>query len=81
LFKGTPRAVPDTGFRGHGVDRFGSFGRGARDGYVESGGGMIVRRSPPRDQYEFGRGRNFESYRAYEPRFFLSWCLNSSSET
>jgi hypothetical protein len=26
-------------------------------------------RSPPRDQYEFGRGRSFESQRGYGPCF------------
>jgi hypothetical protein len=48
-------------FRGRGDDRFGSFGHGACDGYVEFGGGMFAGRSPRCDQYEFGRGRNFES--------------------
>jgi hypothetical protein len=56
-------------FRGRGDDRFGSFGHGACDGYVESGGGMFVERSPSRDQYEFGRGRNFESQGDYRPCF------------
>jgi hypothetical protein len=55
--------------RGRGDDRFGSFGRCAGDGYVESGGGMFAGHSPPRDQYEFGRGRSFESQRGYGPRF------------
>jgi hypothetical protein len=32
---------------------------------------MFARRSPPRDQYECGRGRSFESQRGYEPRFPL----------
>jgi hypothetical protein len=32
---------------------------------------MFVGRSPPRDQYEFGRGHNFESLRGYGPRFPL----------
>jgi hypothetical protein len=58
-------------FRGCGDDPFGSFGSGACDGYVESGGGMFAGRSPPRDQYEFGRGRSFESQRGYGPRFPL----------
>jgi hypothetical protein len=32
---------------------------------------MFARRSPPRDQYEFGRGRSFESQRGYGPHFLL----------
>jgi hypothetical protein len=57
------------GFRGRGVDLFGSFGHGEGDGYVESSGGMFDVRSPPHDQYEFGRGRNFEFQRGYASRF------------
>jgi hypothetical protein len=48
-------------FRGRGDDRFGSFGLGACDGYVQSGGGMFAGLSLTRDQYEFGRGCCFES--------------------
>jgi hypothetical protein len=35
----------------------------------EFGGVEFAGRSPPRDQYEFGRGRSFESQRGYGPRF------------
>jgi hypothetical protein len=30
---------------------------------------MFVGRSPPRDQYEYGRGHNFESQMSYGPCF------------
>jgi hypothetical protein len=33
------------------------------------GGVEFVGRSPPRDQYEFGRGHSFESQKGYGPRF------------
>jgi hypothetical protein len=36
--------------------------------YLESGGVEFAGRSPPRDQYEFGRGRSFESQRGYGPQ-------------
>jgi hypothetical protein len=32
---------------------------------------MFVGRSPPRDQYEFGRGHSFESQRGYGSHFSL----------
>jgi hypothetical protein len=40
-----------------------------RHGY--HGGVEFAGRSPPRDQYEFGRGRIFESQKGYEPRFLF----------
>jgi hypothetical protein len=33
------------------------------------GGVEFAERSPPRDQYEFGRGRSFESQKGYRPHF------------
>ena len=48
---------------------FSSGGRGTSGRRVESGGVEFAGRSPPRDQYEFGRGRSFESQRGYGPRF------------
>jgi hypothetical protein len=35
------------------------------------GGVEFAGRSPPRDQYEFGRGRSFESQMGYRPRFLF----------
>jgi hypothetical protein len=40
-----------------------------RNGY--HGSVEFARRSPPRDQYEFGRGRGFESQRGYGPLAFF----------
>jgi hypothetical protein len=44
-------------------------GRVSGGWFGELAGGEFVGRSPPRDQYEFGRGRNFESQRGYGPCF------------
>jgi hypothetical protein len=35
------------------------------------GGVEFAGRSPPRDQYEYGRGRSFESQRGYRPLSFF----------
>jgi hypothetical protein len=42
-------------------------GHGADGRHFESGGVEFAGRSLPRDQYEFGRGRSFESQRGYGP--------------
>jgi hypothetical protein len=57
------------GFRGRDAGGFSSFGYDAGGRRFESGGVVCAGRSPPRDQYEFGRGRNFESQRGYGPCF------------
>jgi hypothetical protein len=44
-------------------------------GYVEFGGGMFARCSPPLDQYRFGRGHSFESQRGDRPCFPLRGAL------
>jgi hypothetical protein len=49
--------------------QFVSGGRGSGGWSGEFAGGEFTRRSPPRDQYEFGRGRSFESQRGYGPWF------------
>jgi hypothetical protein len=49
--------------------KFVSGGRGSGGWSGEFTGGEFVGRSPPRDQYEFGRGRSFESQRGYGPCF------------
>jgi hypothetical protein len=53
------------GLRARDESRFVAGGHGSGGWSGELAGGEFVRRSPPRDQYEFGRGRNFESQRGY----------------
>jgi hypothetical protein len=48
-------------FRGRDAGGSSSLGHGADGRHFESSGVEFAGRSPPRDQYEFGRGRNFES--------------------
>jgi hypothetical protein len=57
------------GFRAPEESRFVSGGRGSGGWSGEFAGGEFDGRSPPCDQYEFGRGRNFESQRGYVPCF------------
>jgi hypothetical protein len=66
---GARQSAGQFGFQGRDARGFSSFGCGTDGSRFESGGVEFTRRSPPRDQYEFGRGRNFESQRGYEPRF------------
>jgi hypothetical protein len=49
------------GFHGHDVRGFCPFSRGTDGRHLESGGAEFAGHSPPRDQYEFGRGHRFES--------------------
>jgi hypothetical protein len=57
------------GFHGHDARGFCPFSRGTGGRYFESGGVEFAGRSPPRDQYKFGRDRSFESQRGYGLRF------------
>jgi hypothetical protein len=57
------------GFRAREESRFVLGGRGSGGWSVEFAGGEFAGRSPPRDQYEFRRGRSFESQRGYGPCF------------
>jgi hypothetical protein len=66
---GPPQISGQFGFRGRDAGGFSSLGHGANGRHFESGDVEFARRSPPCNQYEFGRGRNFESQRGYEPRF------------
>jgi hypothetical protein len=66
---GPPQISGQFGFRGRDAGGFGFLGHGADGRHFESGGVEFVGRSPPRDQYEFGRGRSFESQRGYRPCF------------
>jgi hypothetical protein len=56
-------------FQGRGAGGFSSFGHDTGGRCFESGGVEFAGRSPPCDQYEFGRGRSFESQRGYGPCF------------
>jgi hypothetical protein len=57
------------GFRDRDESRFVAGGRGSGGWSGEFAGCQFARRFPPLDQYEFGRGRSFESQRGYRPRF------------
>jgi hypothetical protein len=61
------------GFHARDESRFVAGGRGSGGWSRELAGGEFARRSPPRDQYEFGRGRSFESKRGLRTMLFLSW--------
>jgi hypothetical protein len=75
---GPPQISGQFGFRGRDAGSFSSLGHGADGRHFESGGVEFAGRSPPRDQYEFGRGRSFESQRGYEPCFpFCGNCTPS----
>jgi hypothetical protein len=56
------------GFCARDESRFVAGGRGSGGWSGEFAGGEFAGRSPPRDQYEFGRGRSFKSQRGYGPR-------------
>jgi hypothetical protein len=58
-------------FSGRNARGFSPFSRGTDGRHLESGGIEFAGCSPPRDQYEFGRGRSFESQRGYGPRYFF----------
>jgi hypothetical protein len=57
------------GFRAHDESRLVTGGRGSGGWFGELADGEFAGRSPPLDQYEFGRGRSFESQRGYGPCF------------
>jgi hypothetical protein len=65
---GSRQIAGEFGFRGHDARGLSPFSRGTDGRYLESGGVEFAGRSPPRDQYEFGRGRSFESQRGYGPQ-------------
>jgi hypothetical protein len=62
------RDGPQSSFRGFGPPLV-SEGWFPRNGY--HGGVEFAGCYPPRDQYEFGRGRSFESQRGYGPLSFF----------
>jgi hypothetical protein len=57
------------GFHARDESRFVVGGCGSSGWSGEFASGHFAGRSPPHDQYEFGRGRNFESQRGYGPHF------------
>jgi hypothetical protein len=68
---GPPQISRQFCFRGRDAGGFSSLGHGAGGRHFESGGVEFVGHSPPRDQYEFERGRSFESQRGYGPCFLF----------
>jgi hypothetical protein len=66
---GARQSAGQFGFRGHNARGLSPFGRGTDGRRFESGGVEFAGHSPPRDQYEFERGRNFQSQRGYKPCF------------
>jgi hypothetical protein len=65
------QSAGEFGFSGSEARGFSPVSRETCDRRFELGGIEFAECSPPRDQYEFGRGRSFESQRSYGPRFFL----------
>jgi hypothetical protein len=61
------RRAGEFGFHGRDARGFSPFSRGTDGKHLEFGGVEFAGRSPPRDQYEFGRGRSFVSQRGYGP--------------
>jgi hypothetical protein len=66
------------GFRAREESRFVSGGRDSGGWTGEFAGGEFAGRSPPRDQYEFGRGRSLEVFLRVDFRFLLiDWVLGT----
>jgi hypothetical protein len=68
---GARQIAGEFGFPGRDARGFSPFSRGTDGKHLEFGGVESAGRSPPRDQYEFGRGRSFESQRGYGPLSFF----------
>jgi hypothetical protein len=68
---GARQSAGEFGFPGRDARGFGPFSRGTDGKNLEFGGVEFAGRSPPRDQYEFGRCSSFESQRGYEPWSFF----------
>jgi hypothetical protein len=62
---GARQSAGEFSFHGRDVRGFSPFNRGTNGKHLEFGGVEFARHSPPGDQYEFGRGHNFESQRGY----------------
>jgi hypothetical protein len=63
---GARQIAREFGFPGRDARGFSPFSHGTDGKHLEFGGVEFARHSPPRDQYEFGRGRIFESQRGYD---------------
>jgi hypothetical protein len=68
---GARQSAGEFGFPGCDARGFSPFSRGIDGKHLGFGGVEFAGRSPPRDQYEFGRGRSFESQRGYRPWSFF----------
>jgi hypothetical protein len=86
---GATQSAGEFGFCGRDARGFSPLSHGTDSRHLESCGAEFAGRSPPRDQYKFGRGRSFESQRGYGCKYlnekgsgdFLSWYSYSSNET
>jgi hypothetical protein len=65
------QSAREFGFHGHDARGFNRFICETDGKRLEFGGVEFAGRSPPHDQYEFGRGHSFESQRGYRPWSFF----------
>jgi hypothetical protein len=68
---GARQSAGEFGFPSCDARGFSPFSRRTDGKHFEFGGAEFAERSPSRDQYEFGRGRSFESLRGYGPWSFF----------
>jgi hypothetical protein len=68
---GARQIAGEFGFPGCDARGFSPFSRGTDGKHLQFRGVEFAGRSPSRDQYEFGRGRSFESQRGYRPWSFF----------
>jgi hypothetical protein len=68
---GARQIAGECGFPSRDARGFSPFSRGTDSKHLESGGVEFAGRSPPHDQYEFGRGRSFETQTGYGPWSFF----------
>jgi hypothetical protein len=73
---GARKSAGELGFPGRDARGFSPFSRGIDGKHLEFAGVEFAGRSPPHDQYKFGRGRSFESQRGYR-----QWSFFRSSRT
>jgi hypothetical protein len=78
---GARQSAGEFSFHGRDARGFSPFSRGTDGKHLEFGGVEFAGRSPPHDQYEFGRGRSFDSQRGLRTMVFLSWYSYSSNKT
>jgi hypothetical protein len=68
---GARQIAGEFGFPGCDARGFSPFSRGTNGKHLEFGGAEFAGHYPSHDQYEFGRGRSFESQRGYRPWSFF----------